>query len=366
MRTEQRFPVIQTVPSHITDSDDREFDWLVCPLCARPLRVLSQVLECPACRENWPVVNGVPRFVEGFSYWGEIPLLQMREVNRRAAVSSWRSALLDSTEPSVQKAAEMILNTERANWHYMLNLPAASRILDIGAGTGTNSHALAMRFDEVVALEPVEERIEFMRHRFAQEQLSKVKIVQSSLWKLPFPEKSFDVVVMNGVLEWVAEGQSGDPGEIQLRALRKMLSLLKPGGFLYVGIENRMCPEFLVGYLDPHCRMPYVTILPRPIAHWYARRKGKLNGYRNYIYSSWGYRRLLRRAGFTEVDAYVALPSYNHPRAFVPLKNNVFEYYCRNFNPVQGSGLRRVTYELLLRVGLLKHMEDSFVLLARR
>jgi SAM-dependent methyltransferase len=344
---------------------DQQWAELVCPACGASLRQDPETLKCPACRQSWPIVNGIPHFVRDFPYWGEIPLEQMREVNRLAETGPWKAALLDSPDAGVQRAAEMILNLERANWQWLLDLPAQSRVLDLGAGTGTNAHALALHYREVVALEPVLERIQFMQHRFTQEGLSNVKIVRSSLWELPFAPESFDLVAMNGVLEWVPEGLPGDPGDLQECALRKMFSLLRPGGALYLGIENRMCPEFCIGYLDPHCRLPFVTILPRPLAHWYARRKG-LSGYRNYLYSSRGYRKLLQKAGFTRLEVYLALPSYNHPRILIPLKNNIFSYYSRNFNPVHSGGLRTIGHQILLKLGLLKYMEDSFVILARK
>ena len=340
--------------------------WFVCPQCSTPLLQTEDRLRCPDCGEMTAIISGIPHFVKEFPYWGEMPLKDMLDVNRCAEMGSWRTALLQSSEPAVQNASGMILNLNRSNWHWLLDLPADSRVLDVGAGTGTNSHALALHYREVVALEPVLERIQFMRHRFAQEQISNVKIVRSSLWTLPFPPGSFDLIVMNGVLEWVAEAQEGDPGELQRRALDNMFRLLRPGGVLYIGIENRLCPEFLAGYLDPHCRMPYVTILPRSLAHWIARLKGRPNGYRNYLYSSRGYRKLLERAGFATVDCYIALPSYNHPRMLIPMINNVFAYYSRNFNPIRSSLLRRLIYNCLLKTGLLKYLQDSFAIVARK
>jgi SAM-dependent methyltransferase len=341
-------------------------EWIACPECSGRFNQGSSRLRCVGCGREWPIIDGVPHFVADFPYWGEMPLQQMREVNRAAAVGSWRSALTDSADPAVQRAAGMILNLERANWQWLVDLPRESRVLDVGAGTGTNSHALGCNFNEVVALEPVLERVEFMRHRFSQERLSNVKLVRSSLWTLPFQPGSFDLIAMNGVLEWVPEGRSEDPRELQELALTNMLKLLRPGGILYVGIENRACPEYLLGYLDPHCRLPFVTLLPRPLAHWYARRHGRQHGYRNYLYSSAGYQKLLRKVGFEDTDVYAALPSYNHPRYFMPLRNNIFNYYSRNFNPMRSSAVRALAHECLLRTGALKYMQDSFAILARK
>jgi SAM-dependent methyltransferase len=311
-------------------------------------------------------VNGVPHFVTDFPYWGEIPLQQMREVNA-AARSHWKSALTDSQDPAVLQASRMILNLDRANWHWLTGMPMDSRVLDIGAGTGTNSHALGLRYREVVAVEPVAERTEFMRHRFAQEKLDNVRVVRSSVWTLPFAPGSFDLIAMNGVLEWVALGVAGDPGELQQRALANAWRLLRPGGCLYLGIENRYCPGYFVGHNDPHCGLPFVTILPRPLASWYARRKGAAVGYRNYLYSSRGYRNLLQKTGFSRVDIYAAIPSYNDPRFLTPLDGPEFGHYARTFADSSASSpLRRLLKNTLLKSGLMPHMTYAFAIMAHK
>jgi SAM-dependent methyltransferase len=350
----------------VCDENGGEWKWLACPQCAASLREHGKHLRCAQCAREWPIKDGVPHFVEQFPYWGEIPLEEMREVNRLAALGDWKSPLLNSTNPIVRKASEMILNLDRANWQWLVNLSADSRVLDLGAGMGTNSQALGAHYREVVAVEPVLERVQFMQQRFAQEKLAGVKVVRSSVWDIPFPGESFDLVAMNGVLEWVAEGKDGEPARLQEQALKKIFNIVRPGGYFYLGIENRLGYGYFFGYPDPHCGLPFVTILPRPLAHWYAKRRGHSGGYRNYLYSSHGYRKLLSKAGFSQVEIYVALPSYNHPRFLIPIDGGAFSYFSRNFNAVQGGRLRRVLHGLLLRLGILKYCEFSFVILARK
>jgi SAM-dependent methyltransferase len=339
---------------------------LVCPKCQKGLRTDSHRLLCPDCGERWPVVDRIPSFIGDFPYWGEIPLEAMRQVNRDAANGNWRAALLDSPIPAVRHASEMILNLHRANWQWLLDLPPDARALDIGAGMGTNSHALALRCREVVALEPVWERIRFMQQRFQQEGLSNIGIVRSSIWNIPFGHGSFDLAVMNGVLEWVSDGLTGNPGELQLQGLKRIERLLRPNGYLYLGIENRFTIGYFIGYPDPHCGLPFTTILPRSLAHLWARRKGNPRGYRNYLYTASGYRKLLHKAGFGQVQIYIAIPSYNHPRFLIPLKGNVFSYYSRQFKGRQAKLAWQVAYKALLACGLLKHLQYSYVILARK
>ena len=339
---------------------------LVCPACGVGLKQAQDRLRCEPCRKEWPVIDGVPVFVDGFPYWGEIAQEPMLKVNALIREKYWKTVLLESEDASVRQASGMILNIDRANWHWLTDLGPQSRVLDMGAGMGTNSHALARRFREVFALEPVPERVEFMRQRFAQEGIGNVRVLRTSLWDVPFPPKSCDLVVLNGVLEWVATGREGGPRALQVAALKKAYQVLAPGGYLYLGIENRLPWQYFIGARDVHCGLPYVTVLPRPLANWYAKRRGQSEGYRNYIYSHRGYRDLLAEAGFADVQCYLAVPSYNAPRFYLPLKENVFSFYHKNFAPVRAGLPGRLANWVISQLRVLKYLQYSFAILAKR
>lgn len=339
---------------------------LVCPGCNAKLLEHEARLDCSKCGRNWPVRDGVPHFIEDHPYCGEIPQPQMREVLKRAAVDSWKEAVTESLEPSVQRAAGTIFNLDRANWYRLTDLRGGSRVLDVGAGLGTVSHALSLRFQEVVALEPVLEAVEFMRYRFLQERLGNVVCVRSSVWEIPFPPESFDLVVLNGVLEWIAAGKEGNPKRLQQAALDRVFQLVRPGGYVYLGADNRVSWRSLLGAPDAHCGLPYVALLPRPLADLYARRRGHAGGYRNYTYSASAYRRLLTRAGFAEPQCYAAIPSYNSPRFYVPLDKKVFSYYSANFDPVRSGFLAGAVHWACRKVGVSQYLQNSFVMLAKK
>jgi len=339
---------------------------LVCPECRSRFSEDHGRLECATCRKEWPIKDGIPVFADRFPYWGEIPKEAMSKVNTLIRDRNWRSVLVESEDPAVRQASEMILNTDRANWHWLTGLGPEARALDLGAGLGANAHGLATRYREVIAMEPVPERVSFMRERFRQEGLRNVRIVQTSLWDIPLPRESCDLIALNGVLEWVATGRPGDPRRLQIEALRNAWELLTPGGYLYIGIENRMPWQYFIGAADVHCGLPYVTVLPRPLATWYARRHGQPQGYRNYIYSHRGYRKLLGHAGFRNVEAYLAVPSYNSPRFYLPLDSTVFSYFQKNFNPLRSGRAAACANWTLERLGLLKYVQNSFAILARK
>jgi SAM-dependent methyltransferase len=339
---------------------------LVCPGCHAVLLEHDARLDCRECGRTWPVRNGVAQFVDDHPYRGVIPQPHMSELLRRTATGSWKEAVADAPEASVQHAADAILNLDRASWYRLTDLRPASRVLDVGAGMGATSHALAKRFSEVVALEPVLEAVEFMRYRFLQERLGNVVCVQGSVWEVPFPPESFDLVVLNGVLEWVAEGREGNPKSLQQEALARVFELVRPGGYVYLGVDNRVSWRSLLGTPDAHCGLPFIALLPRPLAALYASIRGRAGGYRNYTYTARGYRRLLARAGFGTPQCYAAIPSYNFPRFYVPMDERIFSYYSANFDPVRSGFLAGVVHWFFGKIGVSQYLQNSFILLAKK
>src|SRR5258708_40143347 len=108
-----------------------------------------------------------------------------------------------------------------------------------------------------------------MRCRIGQVRVENVRIVRARYPDFPFAPQSFDLVVFNGILEWLPAGHpSENPAAVQLAGLRKAYDLLRPGGHVYVGVENRWCYEYFLGARDPHVKIRWVTIVPRRVANW--------------------------------------------------------------------------------------------------
>src|ERR1039458_9727117 len=80
-------------------------DVLACPTCGARLRLACDKLFCASCRGEWPIVDGVPTFVEHFPYRSEIPLEPMSKVNTLIRQKNWRAVLLESEDASVRKVA---------------------------------------------------------------------------------------------------------------------------------------------------------------------------------------------------------------------------------------------------------------------
>ena len=344
---------------------DADLRW-ACPACAASLTSSTERFECSECRSSWPVIDGVPHFVADAPYWGEITESRMMAVLNDMRRRHWKIALASSGDPAAAHVSLFIQNRNRANWQYLLPAGETQSALCVGEGMGTTAHALAGNYRTVVAMEPVGLRVEFMRRRFDQDGVRNVRVIRASFPDAPFAKHAFDLVVFNGVLEWLPSGDPArDPYAVQCGALRKAFDLLKPGGHVCVGIENRWCYEYFLGAKDPHVGVPWVTILPRSIANLLMQSvAGKR--YDTYLYGSRGYRRLLKQAGFETSDVFVAKPSYNNPESLVPIDGTAKRYFFHSIDAQPRGGIRRLIQFLAYRFHLLAEIQYAFVVIGRK
>ena len=301
---------------------------LRCLKCGEKLDCGPHQCVCPKCGTTWPVRNGIPRFFQmPDHYWGEVNRNQALELIEAARQGSWVEAVR-ARFPEKDNMIFGLLDPQRASWAPMLGLDEKSTALDIGSGYGCISQSISRFVGEVYSVEAVTERIDFTQERLRQERIRNVHLVQASATALPLAENSFDLVVVNGVLEWVGEWDlTVDPRMVQLNFLKKIFRLLKNDGILVIGIENRIGWDLFLGGND-HSGMTYTSLVPRGLANFMLKHNPKphfrtqLNPrkqYRTYTYSERGYRKLLSEAGFAATSSYWAEPGYNQPYHLVPL-----------------------------------------------
>ncbi len=101
-------------------------------------------------------------------------------------------------------------------------IPAGSRVLEVGCGTGRTSCHLAKQGAEVTAVDIHPDMIKKAKNRADKEGLS-VRFIQSDVRELPFPDHEFDIVMAESVTNFT-DGEE---------ALREYCRVMKPGGTLY-------------------------------------------------------------------------------------------------------------------------------------
>jgi SAM-dependent methyltransferase len=104
------------------------------------------------------------------------------------------------------------------------------RILDLGCGEGLLTWTLADRGARAVGIDVDRAMVEAASARSVRSQRQRPRFVEGRIEQLPFPDGSFDVVVMVTVLCLVAD---------RAGAVREAARVLRPGGRLVVGDLGR-------------------------------------------------------------------------------------------------------------------------------
>jgi ubiquinone/menaquinone biosynthesis C-methylase UbiE len=259
-------------------------------------------------------------------------MVRLLEVaNEKGYQRALEECLLPKT---TQYVFDYALNESRGDFRFLLPLNNHSRVLDVGCGWGAVTCAFARTSGEVVAADSNIYTLQFLKIRAEQEELDNIKPVNIQPLddaRLPFADSYFDAVLLNGVLEWVGSAtKENRPDEIQKKALKEIRRILKPGGKLYIGIENRIGYHYFLGAPDDHTRFKFTNLMPRWLSDKYMKiRTGY--GYRTYTYGMLGYKSLLENAGFKKVDFYLPIQSYREPEYLIPLDDQkIINYYLNN------------------------------------
>jgi len=264
----------------------------------------------------------------------------------------------------------------RAFANGVLPLGKSSLVLDAGCGYAGTAIAFAEEY-RTVGIDVAPDRLALASGRCRERQAARASLCAGDVLALPFSSGVFDLVILNGVLEWVGVGNSGTaPRRVQLAVLREAWRVLAEGGGLYLGIENRWFPAWVAR--DPHVGLPLVAVLPRTLANALSRALAK-QPYATHLYSYWGLADLLRDAGFRSLDSYVPFPHYHAPWAMVSAHKNVdLAVSAWRFPPPPPSGpfmaqaqgthprLKKAYFLALGLLGLQRVLAPSFVVVATK
>lgn len=300
-------------------------------------------------------------------YWGEYSAGFMDNLIARAKLIGWRAALKESFFTHDRAYYNYITDPKRANWHHLLNLKKDARILDLGCGWGTLSFSLAQAHNKIVAFDVTSQRLEFIRLRKESGQTHNLFPVCGQLSSLPFCGGYFDLVILNGVLEWAGVVENGlGPAEVQMRALREARRVLKPDGVLYLAIENRWSLINFLGCKDTHSGLRFAPLLPRRLANIYSRMM-RNKDFREYTYTYGQLKKILTSAGFFRIDFYAALPTYRKFYFLVGLNSSrqvkfFLGYLMHARDTLQGCLVAAI--KILRLYGLVKYFTPDYSIFA--
>ncbi len=149
-------------------------------------------------------------------------------------------------------------------------------LLDIGSSTGVIADYLARHFRTVIGIDIDSPAVLAAQTRYSR---PNVGFVLGDGMRLPFPDETFDVVICAQIYEHVPNARL---------LVAEIHRVLKPGGACYFAAGNRLM------FMEPHYRLPLLSVLPRPLAHLYIRLSGRGQFYYERHLTYWGLRRLVQ------------------------------------------------------------------------
>lgn len=166
--------------------------------------------------------------------------------------------------------------------------------LDIGCSSGIITSLLGNHFRVSIGMDIDQEAIEYAQKHSAS---ACVQFLIADSMVLPFHDNSLDAIVCNHVYEHVPEAQ---------QMINEIYRVLKEDGFCYFSAGNK----FMV--IEGHYGLPFLSWLPKPIAHRYLRISGKGSLYYEEHLHLAGLRKLVKK--FRVYD--YTLPIIQDPRKF--------------------------------------------------
>lgn len=156
------------------------------------------------------------------------------------------------------------------------------KLLDVGASTGIIDHYLSGFFGQVTGIDIDEQAIGFATQNFNAENLL---FKLDDAMKLSFEDNSFDLVVCSQVYEHVPDADL---------MFAEIYRVLKPGGVCYFAAGNRLDIH------EHHYNLPFLSVIPRFLAHYYVRLFKKAAFYYEKHLSYWGLMHLTK--SFYQID----------------------------------------------------------------
>lgn len=156
-------------------------------------------------------------------------------------------------------------------------------VLDVSCSTGIMCRVLSNHFEKATGIDIDEEAVSYAQSRYRRKNLE--FHVMDAL-KTSFPDESFDVVVCNQMYEHVTDAN---------QLAQEIYRVLVPEGVCYFGATNRL------KVIETHYgRLPFLSYLPKSLAHLYLRVSGRGKNYYENLYTCGTLKRLC--AGFERID----------------------------------------------------------------
>lgn len=297
-----------------------------CTKCNSSLNLKESKAFCIQCNSVYPISDGIiimdrnkPKFLTGNSNLddnlqqllilskkiGCIPALRKLQPNKSKSLLNYRT------------------NLSRVDFKYLLPLSTHSNILEIGSGGGLISLSLAKSVRSVYSLEKVLEHAKYAKLRADQEGIKNLFVASGGRdCVLPYRNKSFDIVIMNGVFEWLGfESNFENVRNIRKAMLAEVHRVLKDEGTLYLTTLNKLSIELNFSKNIHNNNIMGAFLLPDGIRNWLAQKKNNGKQYLSGLQTLSSYTRMFREIELYVKDIWVPIPNFRYPGEFIQFRS---------------------------------------------
>ncbi|MBN2460660.1 MAG: methyltransferase domain-containing protein [Candidatus Cloacimonetes bacterium] len=148
-------------------------------------------------------------------------------------------------------------------------------LLDIGCSTGIMTAKYGEKFSRVTGVDIDKPAIEHAINTYSAEN---VRFCLKDGMETLFDSTSFDVVICTHIYEHVPDSR---------KLLTEIYRLLKPGGYCYFVAANRFT------FLEGHYHLPFLSVVPKTVAHLYLKMTGKGKYYYEKHLTYWKLKKLV-------------------------------------------------------------------------
>lgn len=160
-------------------------------------------------------------------------------------------------------------------------------LLDVGSSSGVIDNYLADFFGTVYGIDIDEKGMEHAQNTFQKPNLH---FSIGDAMQLVHADNSVDVVVCSHVYEHVPDAS---------QMFDEIFRVLRPGGCCYFSGNNRAI------FMEPHHKLPLLSVMPRFLAHYYMRLAGKGDYYHEKHVSYWTLKSMCNRFRLIDYSARV-------------------------------------------------------------
>lgn len=242
----------------------------------------------------------------------------------------------------------------RTNVVTWLPITKQDSVLEIGAGCGAITGALADMADSVDCIELSMKRSQINAYRHKDRSNLCIHVGNFNDIE-PHIEKKYDYITLIGVLEYAESYTNTKHPYVDF--LKIMRRHLKPGGKLVIAIENKYGLKYWAGCREDH------------VGRYYEGIEGYTNTSGVQTFSHERLEELIKEAGFSEYAFYYPYPDYKFPMAiysddYLPEKGSL-SMNMRNFDyeRIELFDEQKV-FDSLIEEGKFQEYSNSYIVIA--